>query len=310
MAGVMACQETKEQPQWDGSVAGRSYKPRNREMAHETLMNNYFNSNSVYIEEDFRCRFRMRRHVFEPDAMDDTYGMFESTCLDNLAEFCHTVVQIYKEEYLREPNQVDLERLIRKAEDCGFPSMIRVLGSQIDVTILGCSPFFNNPTDSKSPQLDYYINGCQYIMRYYLVDNIYPKWVTLVQAIANLVDDAQRWFILHQKAYRKDVERAFGILQAQWKIIKEPARGWSRDKLNSIMVSCIILHNIIMEHERDGYIDGESDDNQDDLNRSRRAKIYDVLNLPLDPRTGNISLNEYMRCHMMIRSHATNKYLQ
>ena len=130
-------------------------------------MNNYFNSNSVYIEEDFRRRFQMRRHVFErllhdvqhanpyfrqkmdradrpgfsphqkvtialrmlayaslADAMDDTYGMFESTCLDNLAEFCHTVVQIYKEEYLREPNQANLARLIRKAEDCGFSGMI------------------------------------------------------------------------------------------------------------------------------------------------------------------------------------------
>ncbi|XP_048446372.1 uncharacterized protein LOC125480115 isoform X1 [Pyrus x bretschneideri] len=169
-AGVMACEETEEQPQWDGSVAGHSYKPRNREMAHETLTNNYFNSNSVYIEEDFRRHFRMRLHVFErllhdaqhgnpyflqkkdkaghagfstyqkvtialqmlayaspADAMNDTYGMFESTCLDNLAEFCHTVVQIYKEEYLGEPNQADLARLFRKVEDRGFLGMIRSL---------------------------------------------------------------------------------------------------------------------------------------------------------------------------------------
>ncbi|XP_050160392.1 uncharacterized protein LOC126633903 [Malus sylvestris] len=113
-------------------------------MAHENLMNNYFNPNSVYTEYDFRRHLRMRRHVFErllhdvqhanpyfrqkldragcpgfsphqkviialqmlayaspTDVMDDTYGMSESTCLDNLAEFCHTIVQLYKEEYLR-----------------------------------------------------------------------------------------------------------------------------------------------------------------------------------------------------------------
>ncbi|KAM1201563.1 hypothetical protein ACFX2J_017643 [Malus domestica] len=65
MAAAMVCQPTEEQPQWGGSVAGRSCKPRNRAMAHANLMNNYFNPNSMYTEDDFRRRFRMRRHVFE-----------------------------------------------------------------------------------------------------------------------------------------------------------------------------------------------------------------------------------------------------
>ena len=93
-------------------------------------------------------------------------------------------------------------------------------------------------------------------MGYYLADGIYPKWATLVQAIANSVDDAEMWFTLHQEMYRNDVERAFSILQARWKLIKEPTRGWSWDKLNSIMISCIILHNMIVEDEWDDYIDG------------------------------------------------------
>ncbi|XP_068340226.1 uncharacterized protein [Pyrus communis] len=267
--------------------------------------------------------------------------------------------EIYKDEYIYEPNQVDLDRLLHKVEDRDFLSMIRsldcmhwqwkncptrwqecfsgrsrkptivleavasfdtwiwhaffgVLGSQNDITVLRRSPIFNNLREGKSPQLDYYIKEHQYNMGYYLADGIYPKWVTLVQAIGNPVNDAQRWFTLHQEAYRKDVERAFNILQAWCKIIKEPARGWSQEKLNSIMMSCIILHNMIMEDERDGYIDGEFDDNQDDPNRSRKAsaKIYDGPNLPLDLITGNISLIKYMRRHRMIRLHATNKYLQ
>ncbi|XP_068314983.1 uncharacterized protein [Pyrus communis] len=167
-------------------------------------------------------------------------------------------------------------------------------------------------TEGKAPQLDYYINDHYYNVGYYLANGIYPKWATLVQAIPNPANDVKKLFTLHQEAYRKDVERPFGILQAQWKIISEPAKGWSRDNLDSIMMSCIILHNTIMEDEQDGYIDGKSEDDQDDLNRSRmaRAKMYDGPNMPFNSRIGNISLNEYMRRYKMIHSRATNKYLQ
>ncbi|XP_050156255.1 uncharacterized protein LOC126630178 [Malus sylvestris] len=136
-------------------------------MTHANMMNNYFDPNSMYTEEDFRRRFRMRRHVFErllcdvqqvnpyfrhkrdragrpsflpyqkvtvtlrmmaygspADSMDETHGMSESTCLNTLEEFCDTIVQLYKDEYIREPNKKDLNRLLRKAEDHGFPGMI------------------------------------------------------------------------------------------------------------------------------------------------------------------------------------------
>ncbi|XP_070676231.1 uncharacterized protein [Malus domestica] len=139
-------------------------------MTHANLMNNYFDPNSVYIEEDFRRHFLMRRHVFQhllcdvqqvnpyfrqkwdrvghpsfsphqkvtialrmmaygspADSMDETYGMSESTCLDTLEEFCDTIVQLYKDEYICELNQEDLNRLIRKTEDHGFLGMIGLL---------------------------------------------------------------------------------------------------------------------------------------------------------------------------------------
>ncbi|KAM1784190.1 hypothetical protein ACFX11_042431 [Malus domestica] len=148
-------------------------------------------------------------------------------------------------------------------------------------------------------------------MGYYLADGIYPQWATLVQTIPNPKNDAEKCFTLHQEAYRKDVERAFDVLQARWKIIKESTKGWSRENLDSIMMSCIILHNMIVEDEIERYIDGESDEDQEDPNRSRmaHAKIYHGPNLPFNPRAGSISINEYTRIYRMIHSHATNKYL-
>ncbi|KAM1241552.1 hypothetical protein ACFX2J_046739 [Malus domestica] len=67
---------------------------------------------------------RMMAYGSPADSIDETYGMSESTCLDTLQEFCDTIVQLYKDEYFREPNQEDLNRLLRKAEDRGFPGMI------------------------------------------------------------------------------------------------------------------------------------------------------------------------------------------
>ena len=53
-----------------------------------------------------------------------------------------------------------------------------------------------------------------------------------------------------QEALRKDVERAFGVLQARFAIFAQPARAWSKEKLHRIMRTCIILYNMIVEDER------------------------------------------------------------
>ena len=56
---------------------------------------------------------------------------------------------------------------------------------------------------------------------------------------------------MKQEACRKDVERAFGVLQSRFAIIAGPARFWRKDVLHDIMSACIIMHNMIIEDERD-----------------------------------------------------------
>jgi hypothetical protein len=48
-------------PRWSGP---RRYIPRNRECAHDDLVDNYFSANPIYIDEMFRRRFRMNRPLF------------------------------------------------------------------------------------------------------------------------------------------------------------------------------------------------------------------------------------------------------
>ena len=59
----------------------------------------------------------------------------------------------------------------------------------------------------------------------------------------------RKLFAKKQEAARKDVEQAFGVLQAHFAIVRGPARFWDQKDLWYILTSCIIMHNMIVEDE-------------------------------------------------------------
>jgi hypothetical protein len=50
---------------------------------------------------------------------------------------------------------------------------------------------------------------------------------------------------------RKDVEYAFGILKKRFNILAIPDQFYFQRTLDLIMRACIILHNMIIDDERD-----------------------------------------------------------
>ena len=57
-------------------------------------------------------------------------------------------------------------------------------------------------------------NGTPYNMEYYIVDGIYPDWVTFVKTIPMPQGPKRKLFAKCQEATRKDVEQAFGVLKS------------------------------------------------------------------------------------------------
>jgi len=111
-------------------------------------------------------------------------------------------------------------------------------------------------------------------MAYYLTDGIYPKWATFIQSIPLPQGPQAVLFAQRQEAVRKDVERAFGVLQARFAIVKNPALFWDKVKIGKIMRACIILHNMIVENERDGYTQYDvSEFQQGEDNRSSHVDL-------------------------------------
>ncbi|XP_073120724.1 uncharacterized protein [Henckelia pumila] len=51
-------------------------------------------------------------------------------------------------------------------------------------------------------------------MGYYLADGIYPCWASFVKTITRPLSQKHRTFARYQEGVRKDVERAFGVHQA------------------------------------------------------------------------------------------------
>jgi len=93
------------------------------------------------------------------------------------------------------------------------------------------------------------VNQRPYNMAYYLVDGIYPSYPTFVKSIRLPQSEPHKLFAQVQEGCRKDIEHAFGVLQARFKIIREPARLWDIADLSIIMRPCVILHNMFVEDE-------------------------------------------------------------
>ena len=113
------------------------------------------------------------------------------------------------------------------------------------------SHLFSELAQGRASTVNHSINGHDYTMGYYLADGIYPKWSTFVKTISSPLGDKRKLFAKAWEAYRKDVEREFGVLQARFAIVHGPARFFFQETLQDIIKACIILHNMIIEDERD-----------------------------------------------------------
>jgi hypothetical protein len=120
--------------------------------------------------------------------------------------------------------------------------------------------------------------------------------------------EPHKLFARRQEGYRKDVERAFGILKARWQIIKRPVRMWDKVDLGFIMKACIILHNMIVEYERPQ--DDCMDEPVDAQVSTRRAEQeYDGVE-PCEVGRQPLQLPELNARRQLVRSRNTNATLK
>jgi hypothetical protein len=102
----------------------------------------------------------------------------------------------------------------------------------------------------EGPLVEFEANSHKYNYGYFLTDGIYPRWQIFVKPVIQSKDKKQTQFHNAQAAARKDVERAFEILRAQFAIVRGPARFWDQECFWYIMNACVIMHNMIIKDDR------------------------------------------------------------
>jgi len=73
---------------------------------------------------------------------------------------------------------------------------------------------FDDVEQVKASSVNFFLNQRPYNMAYYLADGIYPSYPTFVKSIRLPRSEPDKLFAKYQERFWKDIERAFGVLQA------------------------------------------------------------------------------------------------
>ncbi|XP_075650080.1 uncharacterized protein LOC142620621 [Castanea sativa] len=220
---------------------------------------------------------RMLAYGVSGDLIDEYVWIEETTTLESLKKFVTAVIDVFSEEYLRKPNNKDIARLLAHGERRGFPGMLSsidcvhwkwkncpsawkgqyyghireptiILEAVASYDLWIWHAFFGLPETN---------NDINVLERSHIFNELAkghapaPKWETFLKTIPTPQGPKRKLFAVAQEAYRKDVKRAFGVLQAHFAIVRGLARFFHLETLQKIMKACIILHNIIVEDEQD-----------------------------------------------------------
>ena len=122
-------------------------------------------------------------------------------------------------------------------------------GSLNDINIWERSSMLEDITHGRMSEIDFdfKINGETFSMLYYLVDLIYPKLARFLRAISVPRILMDRNFTSQHDGWRKDIERAFGVIEKKFHCLTHPIQLFYMDDIYFLVGGCIVLHNMMVE---------------------------------------------------------------
>jgi hypothetical protein len=134
-------------------------------------------------------------------------------------------------------------------------------GALNDVNILNLSPLLDRFTDgsftaveTESGVVPYRIGAAAFEKTFLLVDGIYPPYSRFVKCIKQPITHQEKRFTAWQESARKDIERAFGVLQCRFKALAVPIHTRDTEIIANLAGCCLILHNMCVSERVMGEI--------------------------------------------------------
>jgi hypothetical protein len=143
-------------------------------------------------------------------------------------------------------------------------------GSMNDINVWDNSPLHKAYVNGAFSSIDFefHIGGSRFTKLWVLVDGIYPKLARFVQTISVPLGRQWKQFVAWQESAQKDIERAFGVLQGKFHVVRYPIQKWDLQRIQEIVTTCIIFHNMMVEKR-------VNEGDEEDIN------FYDICN-PID----------------------------
>ncbi|XP_047951342.1 uncharacterized protein LOC125196764 [Salvia hispanica] len=261
LAQMQREQEAAEEARIPRPIRRRTYVPREHDVAHERLFADYFSENPRWGPNVFHRRFRMSRDLFlrivhTLEGHDEYFQYREDgigrpgltplqKCTVAIRQLAYGTTSDVFDEYLHVGETTGRECSDLSAATAACAAAVRhILAGTF------CCRVATAGQSAAGRRLGFTANGRTHHMGYYLADGIYPRWPVFFKTISCPIGERRVLFAAKQESARKDVERAFGVLQSRWAIVKGPARFWYKEVIADVMYACIIMHNMIVEQER------------------------------------------------------------
>ncbi|XP_057793121.1 uncharacterized protein LOC131009730 [Salvia miltiorrhiza] len=148
-----------------------------------------------------KCTAAIRQLAYAApgDSLDEYMWMGESTALKCLHEICRSMITVYGDRYLRTPNAAVLNACYK----CMKKDMASRECWEVSIACIGSGGMAGCITNDTI--------------------GFHSSRVTRTR------DPVRRKFAQRQEAARKDVERAFRVLQARWAVVRNPARSYFKE---------------------------------------------------------------------------------
>ena len=113
--------------------------------------------------------------------------------------------------------------------------------------------------DGQHDELDFefLVDGEVFDKLIYLVDGIYPPLTRFLSSESDPHTKLAFSFAQDQEAFRKDVERGFGVLKLKFLSLLHPINLHHKDDIYYLVLACILMHNMMVEEHM---LNGEVED--------------------------------------------------